>query len=176
MTFQEPHAIPLIPISPVKAKGIFLPIRPGLGDAVVSIAALKAIVLCGAMRALGRSDIAVLVLDGIEGVTEQDTKIAGLINKQGRGCVILVNKWDVREDDPEAHPAYNLALSRRFPFFAHVPVLFGAAVQPETLPRLFTKIDQVVAFFAKRIQTRKLNLFLQQLLEKKSHFPAPWQS
>ncbi len=119
-----------------------------------------------AMRALGRSDVAVLVLDGIEGVTEQDTKIAGLINKQGRGCVILVNKWDVREDDPEAHPAYNLALSRRFPFFAHVPVLFGAAVQSETLPRLFSKIDQVVAFFAKRIQTRKLNLFLQLLLEK----------
>ncbi len=119
-----------------------------------------------AMRALGRSDIAVLVLDGIEGVTEQDTKIAGLINKQGRGCVILVNKWDVREDDPEAHPAYNLALSRRFPFFAHVPVLFGAAVQTETLPRLFSKIDQVMAHFVKRIQTRKLNLFLQQLLEK----------
>ena len=119
-----------------------------------------------AMRALGRSDVAVLVLDGIEGVTEQDTKIAGLINKQGRGCVILVNKWDVREDDPEAHPAYNLALSRRFPFFAHVPVLFGAAVQTETLPHLFSKIDQVMAHFVKRIQTRKLNLFLQQLLEK----------
>ncbi len=119
-----------------------------------------------AMRALGRSDVAVLVLDGIEGVTEQDTKIAGLISKQGRGCVILVNKWDVREDDPEAHPTYNLALSRRFPFFAHVPVLFGAAVQQETLPHLFAKIDQVVAFFGKRIQTRKLNLFLQQLLEK----------
>ena len=119
-----------------------------------------------AMRVLGRSDVAVLVLDGIEGVTEQDTKIAGLISKQGRGCVILVNKWDVREDDPAAHPAYNLELSRRFPFFAHVPVLFGAAVQSETLPRLFSKIDQVVAFFAKRIQTRKLNLFLQQLLEK----------
>ncbi|MFA9562712.1 MAG: ribosome biogenesis GTPase Der [Nitrospirota bacterium] len=119
-----------------------------------------------AMRALGRSDVAVLVLDGIEGVTEQDTKIAGLINKQGRGCIILVNKWDVREDDPEAYPSYNLELSRRFPFFAHVPVLFGAAVQSETLPRLFSKIDQVVAFFAKRIQTRTLNLFLQQLLEK----------
>ena len=119
-----------------------------------------------AMRALGRSDVAVLMLDGIEGVTEQDTKIAGLISKQGRGCVILVNKWDVREHDPEAYPSYNLELSRRFPFFAHVPVLFGAAVQSETLPRLFSKIDQVVAFFAKRVQTRKLNLFLQELLEK----------
>ncbi len=119
-----------------------------------------------AIRALGRSDVAVLVLDGVEGVTEQDTKIAGLINKQGRGCIILVNKWDLRAGDPEAYPTYNQELARRFPFFAYVPVVFGAATQPETLTRLFPKIDQVVADFSKRIQTRKLNLFLQELLEK----------
>jgi GTPase len=47
-----------------------------------------------------------------------------------------------------------------------VPVVFGAAIQSETLRRLFPKIDQVVADFSKRIQTRKLNLFLQELLEK----------
>jgi GTP-binding protein len=47
-----------------------------------------------------------------------------------------------------------------------VPVLFGAAIQPETLTRLFPKIDQVVADFSKRIQTRKLNLYVQELLEK----------
>jgi len=119
-----------------------------------------------AIRALGRSDVAVLVLDGVEGVTEQDTKIAGLINKQGRGCIILVNKWDMRAGDPEAYPAYNLELARRFPFFVYVPVVFGAAIQPETLTRLFPKIDRVVSDFSKRIQTRKLNLFLQELLEK----------
>jgi GTP-binding protein len=119
-----------------------------------------------AIRALGRSDVAVLILDGVEGVTEQDTKIAGLINKQGRGCIILVNKWDLRAGDPEAYPTYNLELARRFPFFAYVPVVFGAAIHPETLTRLFPKIDQVVADFSKRIQTRKLNLFLQELLEK----------
>jgi GTPase len=119
-----------------------------------------------AIRALGRSDVAVLVLDGVEGVTEQDTKIAGLISKQGRGCVILVNKWDLRAGDREAYPAYNLELARRFPFFAYVPVVFGAAVNPETLTRIFPKIDQVVADFSKRIQTRKLNLYVQELLEK----------
>jgi GTPase len=119
-----------------------------------------------AIRALGRSDLAVLVVDGMEGVTEQDTKIAGLINKQGRACIILVNKWDLRAGDPEAYPAYHLELARRFSFFTHVPVMFGAALHPETLTRLFPKIDQVVADFSKRIQTRKLNLFLQVLLEK----------
>jgi GTP-binding protein len=77
-----------------------------------------------------------------------------------------VNKWDLRAGDREAYPAYNLDLARRFPFFTHVPVLFGAAIQPETLTRLFPKIDQVVADFSKRIQTRKLNLYVQELLEK----------
>jgi len=54
------------------------------------------------MKALGRSDIGVLLLDGVEGVTNQDNKIAGLIQRQGRGCVMLVNKWDLRRDQPDA--------------------------------------------------------------------------
>src|SRR3989441_4702942 len=56
-----------------------------------------------AMRALGRADLAVLILDGVEGVTEQDTKIAGLALRGGRACVLLVNKWDQRADRSEEH-------------------------------------------------------------------------
>ncbi len=119
-----------------------------------------------AIRAVGRSDLAILVLDGVEGVTEQDTKIAGLINKQGRACLLMVNKWDLRENDPESHPAYNLELARRFPFFAHVPVWYGAAIRQDTPKQLFPKIDKMLSEYRKRIPTRKLNLFLQQLLEK----------
>lgn len=119
-----------------------------------------------AIRAVGRSDIAVLVLDGIEGVTEQDTKIAGLIQKQGRGCLIFVNKWDLREADAEAHPAYNLELTRRLPFFSHVPVWYGSALRQDTPRQLFPRLMQILSDYAKRIPTRKLNLLLQQLLEK----------
>ena len=119
-----------------------------------------------AIRALGRSDVAILLLDGVEGVTEQDTKIAGLINKQGKGCIILVNKWDLRQGDPEALPTYNLELSRRFPFFTYVPVVFASAQQPETLKKLFPLIDQVMHDFSKRVPTAKLNQFFQRTLEK----------
>lgn len=119
-----------------------------------------------AIRALGRSDVAVLLLDGLEGVTEQDTKIAGLINKQGKGCVIMVNKWDLRRGDPEALPTFNLELSRRFPFFAHVPVMFASAQRPDTLKKLFPLLDQVMKDFSKRVQTAKLNQFFQRTLEK----------
>jgi len=119
-----------------------------------------------AIRALGRSDVAVLLLDGVEGVTEQDTKIAGLINKQGKSCIIMVNKWDQRQGDPEALPTYNLELSRRFPFFTHVPIFFASARQPKTLTKLFPLIDQVGKDYSKRVQTAKLNQFFQRILEK----------
>src|SRR5437870_5884675 len=71
-----------------------------------------------AMRALGRADLAVLILDGVEGVTEQDTKIAGLALRGGRACVLLVNTWDLHADDPDAKAKYEAELRRRFAFLA----------------------------------------------------------
>ncbi|WP_455245285.1 ribosome biogenesis GTPase Der [Petrachloros mirabilis] len=117
------------------------------------------------LRAIGRSDVAVLLLDAEEGVTEQDTKIAGLVIRQGRACLLLVNKWDLREGDSQARQVYEQDLRRRFPFLSWAPVLFGAAVKPDSLRRLFPTIDQVYASFTKRIPTGQLNQFLQQILE-----------
>ena len=125
-----------------------------------------------AIKALGRSDIAILLLDGVEGVTEQDTKIAGLIQKQGRGCVLLVNKWDVREHEPDAKASYTQELHRRFPFFGFVPVEFGSALQSSLIKRLFPRIDEVMTEFSRRIPTARLNQFLQQSLEKN---PLPYR-
>ncbi|RMH33568.1 MAG: ribosome biogenesis GTPase Der [Nitrospirae bacterium] len=119
-----------------------------------------------AMRALGRSDVAVLVLNGQEGVTEQDTKIAGLIQKQGRACVLLVNKWDLRAQDERAKDQFVHELSRRLPFFHFVPVLFGSAKDPRIIPRLFARITKVVEEFSKRIPTSHVNQFLQKALDE----------
>ena len=91
------------------------------------------------MKALGRSDIGVLLIDGVEGVTDQDTKIAGLIQRQGRGCVMFVNKWDLRRAQPEAKKKFSLELQRQFPFFTFVPILFGSALAPKTVDHLFRR-------------------------------------
>ena len=80
--------------------------------------------------AIGRSDLGILLLDATEGVTEQDTKIAGIIIKQGRACFLLVNKWDLREGDSQARQEVELELRRRFPFLTWAPVLFVSAVNP----------------------------------------------
>lgn len=116
------------------------------------------------LRAIGRSDVAVLLLDAMEGVTEQDTKIAGLVIRQGRACILLVNKWDLREGDQQARAAYELDLRRRFPFLTWAPVLFAAAIKPDSLRRLFPAIDEVYASFTKRIPTGQLNQLLQTIL------------
>ena len=117
------------------------------------------------LRAIGRSDIAVLLLDAQEGITEQDTKIAGIVIRQGRACLLMVNKWDLRQGDAQAREKFEKDLKRRFPFLSWAPVLFGAAVKPDSLRRLFPSIDEVFASFSKRIPTGQLNQFLQGLLE-----------
>ena len=117
-----------------------------------------------AMRAMGRSDIAVLVLDGVEGITEQDTKIIGLLLKQGRACVILVNKWDLRAGEAGARDRYTQELKRRLPFIPWAPVLFGSALKPDSVSQMFPLLDRVNAAFTGRIPTGQLNKFLQEVL------------
>jgi GTP-binding protein len=117
-----------------------------------------------AMRAMGRSDIAVLVLDGVEGITEQDTKIIGLLLKQGRACILLVNKWDLRAGEAGARDRYTQELRRRLPFIPWAPVLFGSALKPDSVAQVFPLLDRVAASFTARIPTGKLNKFLQELL------------
>ena len=116
------------------------------------------------LRAIGRSDIAVLILDGLEGVTEQDTKIAGAILKQGRACILLINKWDLRAGDPKARQAYERELRRRFPFLTWAPVLYGSALKPESIRRLFPLLKDVHTMYTKRILTGVLNTWLQKIL------------
>ncbi len=118
------------------------------------------------LRAIGRSDLVILLLDAVEGVTEQDTKIAGLVLRQGRACIVLVNKWDLREGDVRARAEYEADLRRRFPFLSWAPVLFASALKPDSLREIFPSIDRVAAAFASRVPTGSLNKFLQEIVEE----------
>jgi Predicted GTPases len=113
---------------------------------------------------MGRSDVAVLLMDGVEGITEQDTKIAGLILKQGRACVLFINKWDLRAADPEARKKYELELRRRYRFLPWAPIVFGSAIKPKTVDLLFPHIDEVMTAFTHRVPTGALNKFLQDIV------------
>ena len=84
-----------------------------------------------ALRAVDRSDIAVLVIDATEGVTEQDTKIAGYVHEAGKGCIIVVNKWDLVEKDSKTSHKFEEDIRRETgfsPVCAH-PLRFGLTKQ-----------------------------------------------
>lgn len=115
-----------------------------------------------AMRRLGRADIAVLVMDGAEGITEQDAKIGGLILRQGRGCVVVVNKWDLRRQDPSARKAFASEICRRLPFLDWAPILYTSALNDRVTHELLPHIDRVMSCFLTRIPTGALNAFLQE--------------
>ena len=119
-----------------------------------------------AMRAMGRSDVALLLLDAVEGITEQDTKIAGLALKQGRACIVLVNKWDLHQNNETARKTYELELRRRLPFLPWAPVLFGSALKPDSISEVFPLVDQVVTAFTTRTSTGQLNKFLQEVIDQ----------
>jgi len=119
-----------------------------------------------AMRAMGRSDVALLLLDAVEGITEQDTKIAGLALKQGRACIVLVNKWDLHQNNKTARKTYELELRRRLPFLPWAPVLFGSALKPDSISEVFPLVDQVVTAFTTRTPTGQLNKFLQEVIDQ----------
>ena len=117
-----------------------------------------------AMRSLGRADVAVLILDGVEGITEQDTKIAGLALRGGRACILLVNKWDLRASDPDAKAKYEAELHRRFSFLTWASVLYGSALQRRTITGVFPLIDRALKAFTSRIPTGPLNRFFQEAI------------
>jgi GTP-binding protein len=118
-----------------------------------------------AMKAMGRSDVAVLLLDAVEGITEQDTKIAGLALRQGRACLVLVNKWDLQRENQAAREKFELDLRRRFSFLPWAPVLYGSALTSEVLTPFFPVLDRVIKTFTSRVSTGPLNQFLQRLLD-----------
>jgi GTP-binding protein len=126
-----------------------------------------------AIETLNRCDLALLLLDGQEGVVEQDTKIAGQILKLGKGCILLINKWDLREKEPQALEKIRSELGRRFPFLSYAPALFISAITGKKVPEIFTAIDRVMTAYIQRITTGDLNRFFEAIV--KSHPPPTYR-
>ncbi|MFQ5509829.1 MAG: ribosome biogenesis GTPase Der [Leptospirillia bacterium] len=122
------------------------------------------------MGALERAEVAVLLMDAEEGVTEQDTKIAGQILRTLRSCILVVNKWDIKKGDDEARKWLEKELDRLFPFLEFAPVLFLSGQTGHNMPRLFAAIDKVTQAFRRRIPTGELNRTVEQLI---AHQPPP---
>ena len=114
-----------------------------------------------ALRAVDRSHVAVLVLDAQDGVTEQDKKIAGYIHEAGKGCIIVVNKWDLIDKDSKTSQAFEEDIRRELAFLQYAPILFASALTKQRVNRLADMVKFVAEQQHMRVSTSVLNELLE---------------
>ncbi len=107
--------------------------------------------------AVERAQVCVIMIDGTEGFTEQDSKVAGIAHEMGKGCIIAVNKWDIVEKDGKTMDSYRKKLMNDFSFMSYAPIIFISAKEKIRLDRLYELIKFVDTQNAMRITTGKLN-------------------
>ncbi len=115
-----------------------------------------------AYMAVDRAQVCVIVIDAVEGFTEQDSKIAGYAHEQGKACVVAVNKWDAVEKDGRTMQEMRKKLENDFSFMSYVPFVFISAKTGQRLDKLFELIRYVDQQNAMRISTGMLNDLLAQ--------------
>ena len=110
-----------------------------------------------AQMAVERADVCVIMIDAVEGFTEQDSKVAGIAHELGKACIIAVNKWDLVEKDGQTMDKYRKKLMNDFSFMSYAPFIFISAKTGQRIDRLFELIKFVDSQNAMRISTGKLN-------------------
>ena len=119
-----------------------------------------------AIKAISRSDISVLVVDALEGLTEQDKKIAELTIDAGRGLIIAVNKWDIVEDkDSNTADKFKKEIRSEAPFLDYAPIIFISAKTKLRLNKIFSTAVDVYASCNKRVSTSLLNKVVNEAFD-----------
>lgn len=114
-----------------------------------------------ALRAVDRSDVVFLMLDAREGVTEQDQRIAGYVHENGKGCAVVVNKWDLVEKDTNTMREYEEEIRDRLQFLPYAPVEFVSALTGKRVHRLLDLAVSIAQQRSMRIPTGRLNEIIQ---------------
>lgn len=118
------------------------------------------------LGAIDRSDVCIMMIDALEGVTEQDTKIAGYAHEQGKACIIAVNKWDALEKDDKTMKSFKLSVQEGFAFMQYAVIMFISAKTGQRVNKLFEEINRVNAQHKRRISTGMLNDVLNEATAK----------
>ena len=121
-----------------------------------------------AIQSIEKSNISLLIIDTTDGVTNQDTRIADLINSKGKGCIILLNKWDLvdKGNEKNVKVKYEEDVRYRLHFIDYAPLLFTSASTGMGMHRLFNVIDKVYTAGGKRVQTSELNKVLSKIIHE----------
>jgi GTPase len=110
-----------------------------------------------ALRAVERAHVVLMVIDAVDGVTDQDQKIAGYGNEQGKACIVVVNKWDLVEKDDRTMDNYKLTVRERLAFMDYAVIAFLSAKTRSRVPKLLPLITDAAQNHARKITTGQLN-------------------
>jgi len=125
------------------------------------------------LRSIERADVVLIVLNAEEGVTEQDSKIAGYAYEAGRGCIFVVNKWDALAKDNASIGTFVERIRMEFKYLPFAPILFVSALTGQRIGRIIAEVDTVMAQYTRRVQTAELNkVFTDAVAE---HHPPLFQ-
>ncbi len=118
------------------------------------------------LAAVDRSDVCVIMIDGTQGTTEQDTKIAGYAHEQGKACILVVNKWDSVEKDNKTMKSFTDTVRETFAFMSYASILFISAKTGQRVDKLLEEIKKVNEQHKRRISTGMLNDVLNEAMAK----------
>ncbi len=118
------------------------------------------------LRSIDRADVVLIVIDAEEGVTEQDTKIAGYAYEAGRGCISIVNKWDAVTKDNASVGKFTEQIRMEFKYLPFAPIVFVSAITGQRLGKIISEVDSVMEQFSKRISTSDLNRIFSKAIEE----------
>ena len=132
---------------------------------------IEAVSVMLARRAIARADVAVLLIDAVEGPTDQDATVAGEAERTGCGVIIAVNKWDLIEDrSNEKIKHFDDYIKQTLKFLDYAPVLHISAMTGDRTPKLLETIDRVAKARLRRVPTGELNRFVEAVTQ--SHAPV----
>lgn len=113
-----------------------------------------------AISAIERSDVCLLVIDATEGITEQDKRIAGMAHEEGKGIVVVVNKWDLLTKDNKTMENYRQDIITDLPFMNYAPSIFISVTEKQRIHQVMEKAKEVAEMRAMRVPTSQLNALI----------------
>ena len=142
------------PVRIVDTAGIRRRGRVAAGPAAEKFSTLRA------LRAIGRADVAILVLDAVDGLTSQDAHVAGYVVDEGVGLVVVINKWDLVEKDDRTFDEYSARLRAQVPFLSFAPILAVSAKTGQRVTRALDAAVEIARGRRRRVSTGALNRVL----------------
>ena len=116
--------------------------------------------------AVDRSDVCIIMIDGTEGIAEQDTKIAGYADEQGKACIFVINKWDIVTKNDKTMNEFKYKIRETFAFMSYASIMFTSAKTGRNIPALLEEIKKVNEQHKRRITTGMLNDVINEAVNK----------